>query len=157
MLSNLGLALEHNSYAALVVLRAFQSLGASAAFAVSYGVVADVCVPAERGKMVGPVSMALNLGTCIGPIVGGWVAFRSGYYKWLFWFLTIIGVVLLVAVGGLLPETARNVVANGSVKTRKWWERTWLSFLCAWSMRTRVNMGESEEKAEGLKKCVREE
>ena len=151
VLSNLGLALEHNSYAALVVLRAFQSLGASAAFAVSYGVVADVCVPAERGKMVGPVSMALNLGTCVGPIVGGWVAFKSGDYKWVFWFLTIIGIVLLVAVGGLLPETARNVVGNGSVKTQRWWERTWLSFLRAWSRRTRVNRGKSEEKEKGLK------
>ena len=151
VLSNLGLALEHNSYAALVVLRAFQSLGASAAFAVSYGVIADVCVPAERGKMVGPVSMALNLGTCVGPIVGGWVAFRSGDYKWVFWFLTIIGIVLLVAVGGLLPETARNVVGNGSVKTQRWWERTWLSFFRAWSRRTRVNIGKSEEEEKGQK------
>lgn len=129
VLSNLSLALEHDSYAALVVLRAFQSLGASAAFAVSYGVVADVCVPAERGKMIGPVSMALNLGTCVGPIVGGCVAFKSRGYTLVFWFLTIVGMVLLVAVGGLLPETARNVVGNGSLKTRRWWERTWLSLL----------------------------
>ena len=153
MLSNLGLALEHNSYAALVVLRAFQSLGASAAFAVSYGVVADVCVPAERGEMVGPVSMALNLGTCVGPIVGGWVAFKSGDYKWVFWFLVIVGTVLLVAVGGLLPETARNVVGNGSVQTRRWWERTWLSFLRGWSRKTWGNLrvGKSEEEGVDLK------
>ena len=151
MLSNLGLALEHNSYAVLVVLRAFQSLGASAAFAVSYGVVADVCVPAERGKMVGPVSMALNLGTCIGPIVGGWVAFKSGEYDWVFWFLVIIGTILLVAVGGLLPETARNVVGNGSVKTQRWWERTWLCLLRQWSRRTWGSTAKSGEKEEGLK------
>lgn len=149
-LSNLGLALQHNSYTALVVLRAFQSLGASAAFAVSYGVVADVCVSAERGEMVGPVSMALNLGTCVGPIVGGWVAFKSGDYNWVFWFLVIIGTVLLVAVGGLLPETARNVVGNGSAKTQRWWERTWLSFLRDWSRRTRGNTAKSEEKERDL-------
>ena len=151
MLSNLGLSLEHNSYAALVVLRAFQSLGASAAFAVSYGVVADVCVPAERGKMVGPVSMALNLGTCVGPIVGGWVAFKSRGYNWVFWFLTIIGTVLLVNVGGLLPETARNVVGNGDVKIKNWWERTWLSFLRDWSRRTQVHTGRSKQKDEDLR------
>ena len=63
-----------------IILRAIQSLGASAAFAVSYGVVADVCVSAERGKMVGPVSMALNLGTCVGPVVGGWVALKATSY-----------------------------------------------------------------------------
>ena len=151
VLSNLGLALEHNSYAALVVLRAFQSLGASAAFAVSYGVVADVCVPAERGKMVGPVSMALNLGTCVGPIVGGWVAFKSGDSNWVFWFLVIVGTVLLIAVGGLLPETARNVVGNGSVKTRRWWERTWWSFLRGWSRKTWGNVGKGEEEEGDLK------
>ena len=153
-LSNLGLALEHNSYAALVVLRAFQSLGASAAFAISYGVVADVCVPAERGKMVGPVSMALNLGTCVGPVVGGWVAFKSGDYNWVFWFLVIIGTVLLVAVGALLPETARNVVGNGSIRARRWWERTWLSFLRDWSKRTPGRGGKDEEKKKDLRTDV---
>ncbi|KAF6220692.1 hypothetical protein HO133_003125 [Letharia lupina] len=151
VLSNLGLALEHNSYATLVVLRAFQSLGASAAFAVSYGVVADVCVPAERGKMVGPVSMALNLGTCVGPIVGGWVAFKSGDYNWVFWFLVVIGIILLVAVGGLLPETARTVVGNGSVKTQRWWERTWLSFLRDRSKRTGGNTARSAGREEDPK------
>ena len=151
MLSNLGLALEHNSYATLVVLRAFQSLGASAAFAVSYGVVADVCIPAERGEMVGPVSMALNLGTCVGPIVGGWVAFKSGDYNWVFWFLVIVGTVLLVAVGGLLPETARNVVGNGDAKTRRWWERTWVSFLRDWSRTTWGNAAKSGGIDEHLK------
>ena len=151
MLSNLGLALEHNSHAALVALRAFQSLGASAASAVSYGVVADVCVPAERGNMIGPVSMALNLGTCLGPIVGGWVAFKSGSYNWVFWFLVIIGSVLLVAVGGLLSETARNVVGNGSVKTKRWWERTWLSFVRDWTRRTWRNTAKSEENEGDIK------
>ncbi|PMD15673.1 hypothetical protein NA56DRAFT_673646 [Hyaloscypha hepaticicola] len=68
VVGNLGLAFNGHSYAAMWVLRALQSLGASATFAVSYGVVADVCVSTERGAMVGPVSMALNLGACVGPI-----------------------------------------------------------------------------------------
>lgn len=151
VLSNLGLALEHNSYAALIVLRALQSLGASAAFAVSYGVVADVCVPAERGKMVGPVSMALNLGTCVGPIFGGWVAYKAKNYNWVFWFLVIVGAILLVAVGAFLPETARNVVGNGSVRAGRWWERTWGVILWDWSRRTiRTEMG-NKKNGEGVR------
>ncbi|KAL9018254.1 MAG: hypothetical protein Q9185_004420 [Variospora sp. 1 TL-2023] len=125
--SNLGLALTQNSYVALLVLRAVQSLGASAASAISYGVVADVCIPAERGAMVGPISMALNLGTCIGPIVGGLVAYKSVNYGWVFWFLVFFGVVLLAVVAGFLPETARNVVGNGSREARRWWERPWMT------------------------------
>ena len=75
--------------------------------------------------MVGPISMALNLGTCVGPIVGGLVAYKSGSSGWIFWFLVVVGVVLLGAVAGFLPETARCVVGNGSLKTRRWWEQTW--------------------------------
>lgn len=110
---NVGLSLNKHSYKLLIVLRALQSLGASAAYAVSFGVVADVCVPSERGAMLGPVSMALNLGACVGPVVGGWVAFTSGSYEWDFWTLVIVGGILLFIVAGLLPETARAVVGNG--------------------------------------------
>ena len=126
--ANQGLALKKDSYAALLVLRALQSLGASATYAVSYGVVADVCVPAERGKMIGPMSSMLNLGTCIGPIIGGLVALRSGGYDWVFWSLVIIGGGLLISVGTFLPETARNLVSNGILRV-EWWEKTWWSLL----------------------------
>lgn len=146
MLANLGLALNKDSYAGLLVLRALQSLGASAAFAVCYGVVADVCVPAERGKMLGPVSAALNLGACVGPVVGGWVALRSGSYNWVFWCLVIIGAVLLVAVGAFLPETARNVVGNGSVTARMWWERTWWAVLWDWGSSVWEGRGGASER-----------
>lgn len=106
-LGNLGLALNKSSYAALLILRALQSLGASAALSVSYGVVADICVPSERGKMLGPVSMALNLGACVGPVIGGSVAWTSGSYEWVFWALVMVGVLLWLGIGYCLPETAR--------------------------------------------------
>jgi MFS family permease len=149
LLANIGLALNKDSYAALLVLRALQSLGASAAFAVSFGVVADVCVPAERGKMLGPVSMALNLGTCVGPVVGGWVALRSGGYDWVFWFLVVVGGVLLVAVGGFLPETARSVVGNGSLQARRWWETSWWSVLVSTRCRKQSQTGSGNDEVEG--------
>jgi multidrug resistance protein len=132
---NLGLALNSSSYPALLVLRALQSIGASAAYAVSYGVVADVCVPSERGRMLGPVSMALNLGACVGPVVSGFVAYKSRSYEWVFWALVIVGAVLLFNVAAFLPETARNIVGNGSIRKeslsdqswwvvgKRWWER----------------------------------
>ncbi|CAF9930759.1 hypothetical protein IMSHALPRED_008275 [Imshaugia aleurites] len=127
--ANLGLAVNNDSYAALLTLRALQSLGASAAYAVSYGVVADVCVPAERGSMVGSVSMALNLGTIVGPVIGGWVAYRSGGYGLVFWFLVIIGGLLLLLVLLFLPETARTLVGNRSSHKELWWQRPWWNLL----------------------------
>ncbi len=132
-LGNLGLALNRSSLAALLVLRAIQSLGASAAFAVSYGVVADVCVPSERGRMLGPVSMALNLGACVGPVVGGAVAWTSGGYEWVFWALVIVGVTLWGFVGLFLPETARALVGSGSPEAeRRWWEESWFIVVKRW-------------------------
>lgn len=127
--ANLGLTINKDSYTALLALRALQSLGASAAYAVSYSVVADVCVPAERGSMVGPVSMALNLGTIVGLVVGSWAAYRSGSYGLVFWFLVITGGLLLLLVLLFLPETARALVANRSSPKEQWWQRPWWS-LC---------------------------
>ncbi|KAL9619811.1 MAG: hypothetical protein Q9160_005647 [Pyrenula sp. 1 TL-2023] len=132
-LGNLGLALNQSNYAALLVLRALQSLGASSALAVSYGVVADVCVPSERGRMLGPVSMALNLGACVGPVVGGSVAWTSGSYEWVFWTLVIVGAVLWLGVGLFLPETARVLVSNGGPDAdRRWWEESWFAVFKDW-------------------------
>ncbi|KIW88779.1 uncharacterized protein Z519_10826 [Cladophialophora bantiana CBS 173.52] len=70
-----------NHYELLLGLRAIQSLSASAAYAISFGVVADVCVPSERGRMLGPVSIALNLGACIGPVLGNGKK-RASLQKW---------------------------------------------------------------------------
>jgi multidrug resistance protein len=111
---NIGLAINKSSYVALLVLRAVQSLGASAAYSVVYGIVADVCLPGERGRMLGPVNMALNIGTCIGPVIGGWVSYKSHNYEWVFWALVIVGLALLLSTSLFLPETARALVGNGS-------------------------------------------
>ncbi|OAQ90083.1 NACHT and WD domain-containingprotein [Purpureocillium lilacinum] len=128
--ANLGLALNQDGYAALLTLRAVQSLGASAAYALAFGVVADVCPPAKRGAMLGPVGMALNLGACVGPVVGGAVAYTRGDHVWVFWALLIVGVVLLLGVGMLLPETARGLVGNGGDPARfSRWQLSWLQLL----------------------------
>lgn len=150
LIGNLGLALNKRSYAVLLVLRAIQSLGASAAYAISFGVVADICVPSERGGMLGPISMALNLGACVGPVVGGVVAYTSGSYIWVFWALFIVGVVLFSGVGTFLPETARNMVGNGSDPSLyKWWQRSWLDLILRW-LRARATTSSSTPSSEKM-------
>lgn len=61
-LANLALALNKHSYAGFLVLRALQSVGASSVVSIAYGIVADVCAPAERGKILEPVLAGTNLG-----------------------------------------------------------------------------------------------
>lgn len=127
-LASLGLALNKHNYSLLLVLRSLQSFGASAVLAVAFGVVADVCTPAERGAMLGPTQGAANLAVCLGPVIGGWVVLGSGAFEWVFWALVIFGGSVLVTVGFALPETARNVVGNGSGRTNAW-RRTWWSLI----------------------------
>lgn len=154
-LANLGLALNKNSYAALLVLRVLQSIGASSVVSIAYGVVADVCVPAERGKMLGPVMSATNVGACIGPVIGGWVAVGSGGYQWVFWCLVVFGAFLVGAIGLGLPETSRKVVGNGSIKAIGW-ERTWWCVaqgcLKGWRKRRRGEENEDVENGQSAER-----
>ena len=138
--SSLGLALTKTSYAGLLVLRAAQSLGASAVLSLSYGTIADITTPATRGKLLGPMLAMGNVGTCIGPIIGGWIALASGSFVWAFWALFIFGVVMLVAMAMVLPETARNVVGNGSVMDDRWNQSIWqiIEYRRPWSEKANI-------------------
>lgn len=114
-----------------------QSLGASAVLAITFGVVADVYPPAERGAVLGLAQGAANLAVCLGPVVGGWIALRSGGFEWVFWALVIFGATVLTIVGIALPETARDVVGNGNLEPPQW-DRTGWSMIRAWVMKMDV-------------------
>ncbi|KAL2041705.1 hypothetical protein N7G274_005489 [Stereocaulon virgatum] len=116
--ASLGLALQNN-YAALLTLRMLQSLGCSATVAIGYGVIADVVPPAQRGSMLGPAMVATNLGPSLGPLIGGLLTDRAGW-RWVFWFLLVMGAAFLLALILFLPETSRKLVGNGSVEPTGW-------------------------------------
>ena len=139
--ASLGLALNRHSYAALLILRALQSLGASAVLAIAFGVAADLSPPAERGSILGPTQAAANLAVCLGPVIGGWVALGSGGFEWVFWALVIFGGTVLCIIAFALPETARNVVGNGS-KDATGWDRT------IWNIVIGERRGEREKSKE---------
>jgi MFS family permease len=138
--ASLGLALNQKSYAALLALRALQSIGGSATVPIAYGIVADVAVVSERGKMLGPMLATCNGISAVGPVIGGAIALASGDYSWAFLGLLIIAVISLLLSGFTLPETARNVVGNGTKPAHGIW-RTWLSVL---SGRTKRKDGECD-------------
>jgi MFS family permease len=116
--ANLGLALQ-NSYAALLVLRMLQSGGSSGTLALSYAVVADVAVSAERGKYMGIVSGGINMSIAISPVIGGVLAQYLGW-RAIFWFSLIFSVLWLVPYVLSVPETCRHVVGNGSIPPQGW-------------------------------------
>jgi len=126
--ANIGLALQRN-YVALLVLRMLQSTGASGTIALVYAVVADIAPRSERGKYMGLVGAGITMGPSLGPVLGGILA---QYLDWpaIFWFLVIFTATWLVPFILAVPETARNVVGNGSIAPRGW-NMTLLDYLNA--------------------------
>lgn len=112
--ASLGLFLNRDSYGLLLGMRAVQSIGGSATPAIAYGIVADVAVVSERGRMLGPMLSFCNGISAIGPVVGGAVAQSTGAHVWVFFALLAVAVVCFLLTGFTLPETARAVVGDGS-------------------------------------------
>lgn len=127
-LASLGLSIVERNYAALLVLRALQSVGGSTVLSLAYAVVADVSVHADRGRFLAPMLTATNVGPCIGPIIGGGAVLASGDPRWAFRALLIFGGSGVLLIGWTMPETNRNVVGNGSVPAKGIW-RTWWSLI----------------------------
>ncbi|KAF6816730.1 hypothetical protein CPLU01_13785 [Colletotrichum plurivorum] len=124
--ASVGLAFSGRSYAALLLLRAVQSIGGSATLSLAYVVVADYAVPAERGRFLGPMMAATNVGPSIGPIMGGGAILATGNIVWGFLALVIFGASALSLIVLSMRETNRGVVGNESVRPagpwRTWWD-----------------------------------
>ncbi|KKY19768.1 putative mfs [Phaeomoniella chlamydospora] len=111
--ANIGLALQHN-YAALMVLRALQSTGSSATVAIGSAVMSDVTTSAERGGYITAVQASVMFAPALAPVLGGILTKFLGWRS-TFWFLVIAAGVFLVVYVSFVPETARNIVGNGSI------------------------------------------
>lgn len=83
-LASLGMVFVRSNYDALISLRALQSLGTSSILSVCFGVLSDLRPSSKRGKVFGYVLAFGNLGTAIGPVVGGAVASGGRSTSWAF-------------------------------------------------------------------------
>jgi MFS family permease len=130
VIASLGFAINEKNYAVLVFLRALQSFGGSATVPIAYGIVADVAVVSERGKMLEPMLSTCNGVSALGPVIGGALAMKTEGHRGVFVALLVVAVLCLLLVGFTIPETARGIVGNGDgdgTVTGIW--RTWISFL----------------------------
>ncbi|KAJ6441629.1 beta-ketoacyl synthase [Purpureocillium lavendulum] len=115
--ANIGLALQNN-YAALMVLRALQSTGSSATVAIGSAVVADLTTSAERGGYITAVQASVQFAPALAPALGGILTQFLGWRS-TFWFLVIAAGVFVMIYVPFVPETARNIVGNGSIPPPK--------------------------------------
>ncbi|WP_246294884.1 multidrug effflux MFS transporter [Schlegelella koreensis] len=102
-LASAGCALSEH-IGALVVFRALQGMSAGAGIVVSRAVIRDMFPPADAQRVMSQVTIYFGVAPAIAPMVGGFLLDHAGWHS-IFWFLTGVGVVLLVANARLLPET----------------------------------------------------
>ena len=146
--ASVGLALQ-NSYAALLVLRCLQSSGSSGTIALGAAMVADVTTSAERGLYMGFVMSGPMIGPAVGPILGGVLSQFLGWRS-IFWFLTILTAAYLVPFLATVPETGRNVVANGSLPPPRW-NMSLLDYLAARKSGSKPNPTAVSEEKQNVK------
>lgn len=103
-----------------------------------YGVISDITTQADRGSYVSTMLLGYdrllhqmqrafelittllcspNIAPPLGPVIGGALASSLGW-KWIFWFLSILGGVCLALILITFPETARHRVGNGGIPAR---------------------------------------
>ncbi len=102
-LASVGCALSQH-IGALVFFRALQGVSAGAGVVVSRAVIRDMFPPADAQRVMSQVTIYFGVAPAVAPMVGGFLFIHADWHA-IFWFLAVVGVVLLVAIARLLPET----------------------------------------------------
>jgi multidrug resistance protein len=110
----LGCALAPN-LGGLIAMRFLAGFAGSACLTLGTGVIADLFVPAQRGKAVALYSMGILFGPILGPICGGFIAQRAGW-RWDMWVVLIVGCLLTIGLIIFNTETYHAVILEQKTK-----------------------------------------
>jgi len=105
-LASMGCALSQ-SIGQLVFFRAVQGLTTGAGIVVSRAVVRDMFAPAQAQKVMSQITIFFGVAPALAPMMGGLLFAKAGWHS-VFWFLTVVGVLLWTANYRLLPETLHH-------------------------------------------------
>ncbi|KAI9255611.1 major facilitator superfamily domain-containing protein [Phascolomyces articulosus] len=106
--STIGCALSP-AIGIFVLMRIFQSIGASAAQAVGAGTITDLFLVHERGNAMGLFFLGPLIGPVVGPIAGGYIDQYVGW-RYIFWTLAGMGGLVLLLMLFFLPETSTIIL-----------------------------------------------
>lgn len=88
----------------LLIFRAIQGLSAGAGVIISRAMVRDVFSDAQAQRTMSHIAMIFGLAPAVAPVVGG-LLLGVGDWRLIFWFLVVVGLVMLALVVFFLPET----------------------------------------------------
>jgi len=94
-------------------LRFIQGLGGSIGMVIAFSIVRDAFTGAGIGKMMSLVLAVLGLCPIVAPMLGSFLQ-EVGSWRTIFWALAVYGVLTMLAVALLLPET-RDVASRRNV------------------------------------------
>lgn len=97
----------------LIALRTLQALGGCAGMVIALTIVRDVYDPQEGARVMSRLWLVFGLAPILAPSLGAWVVLFASWRS-IFWILTGVGVLCLVATVALLPET-RPAAARGAL------------------------------------------
>lgn len=113
--ASIGCALAPDA-TTLIVLRALQALGGCAGMVITLAIVRDVYDPQEGAAVMSRLWLVFGLAPILAPSIGAWVVQFAGW-RTIFWILTGIGVLCLVATVVLLPETRPAAIRDAQEPT----------------------------------------
>ncbi|MGB8427570.1 MAG: MDR family MFS transporter, partial [Desulfobacterales bacterium] len=88
----------------LIVARALQGVGAGAAFALVYILLADIAAPEKRGKMMSIASFVWGLASVLGPPMGGFIV-NYWSWRWIFFINLPLGLLSFLGIYLYFKET----------------------------------------------------
>jgi MFS transporter, DHA1 family, multidrug resistance protein len=102
-LASLGGALAP-SVQMLILWRVVQGLSVGAGMVVGRAMIRDLYSAEDAQRLMSMVTLFFGLAPAIAPVIGGWLFAELGWRS-VFWFLTAVGAILVVAGWLRLPET----------------------------------------------------
>ncbi|KAI1167616.1 synaptic vesicle transporter [Nemania serpens] len=110
----------------LLIFRLFAGLGGSACLSIGGGIVSDLFDSDGRGTATAVFALGPLLGPVIGPIIGGFLSQKAGW-RWIFWFLFILGTLTVILQVTVSKETnVRVILARKEAfkgRSLSWWHR----------------------------------
>lgn len=103
VLASVGCAFA-SSLEALLVFRVLQGLSAGGGVIVSRTVIRDAYSGPEAQRLMSRVMMMFAVAPAVAPVVGG-LLLQAGPWPITFWFMALMGVLLVLVVAVALPET----------------------------------------------------
>lgn len=94
--------------------RALQGLGGGILFALSYALIRVVFTPNLWSRAMGIISGMWGIATLCGPAIGGIFA-QGGHWRWAFWSLLPVAILLTIIVIGQLPSRAQPQTKNNKI------------------------------------------